>query len=242
LIGYTQQPFILNTVMLAIACGLGSGLDHSRRDSRASAYLRIDFRNFDGRQTTRTFKRRSSRFSDSLRFALRERISIQSCRRTISRRSLPRRRRQRTFGTNRRALSRYRQNPPRPEHFVENQLGKNPHDKLKPAQSSKIIISHVTYGIKLGKRSACRSGSLILFRSITARGRCIISYAKRRRKPANAEEISENDFRYPGPKPQFKEAAIMMIADSCEAAARSGRTESGKYPLYCHENHRCDSG
>ena len=35
------------------------------------------------------------------------------------------------------------------------------------------------------------------------------------------EEISENDFRYPGPKPQFKEAAIMMIADSCEAAARS---------------------
>ena len=37
----------------------------------------------------------------------------------------------------------------------------------------------------------------------------------------NPEEISENDFRYPGPKPQFREAAIMMIADSCEAAARS---------------------
>ena len=38
-----------------------------------------------------------------------------------------------------------------PEHFVENQLGKNPHDRLKPAQSAKIIISHVTYGTKLAK-------------------------------------------------------------------------------------------
>jgi putative nucleotidyltransferase with HDIG domain len=71
-----------------------------------------------------------------------------------------------------------------PEHFVENQHGKNPHDRLKPAQSAKIIISHVTYGVKLAKEMACRSALLILFRSITARARCIIFSKKRRRKRA----------------------------------------------------------
>ncbi|MGC2237664.1 MAG: HDIG domain-containing metalloprotein, partial [Pyrinomonadaceae bacterium] len=108
-----------------------------------------------------------------------------------------------------------------PEHFVENQLGKNPHDKLKPSQSAKIIISHVTYGIKLA-RDMRLPQRIIDFIPQHHGTRTLHFFLRKAQAEARDEsEISENDFRYPGPKPQFKEAAIMMIADSCEAAARS---------------------
>ena len=71
------------------------------------------------------------------------------------------------------------------------------------------------------RRSASRSRFPISSRSITARARSTSSSARRRRRPRRGEEVDEAEFRYPGPKPQFKESAIMMIADSCEAAARS---------------------
>jgi len=108
-----------------------------------------------------------------------------------------------------------------PHMFVENQTGDNPHDRLRPPQSARIITSHVTYGLKLAKEIG-------LPRQIADfipqhHGTRTLHYFLRKAQSEAAEgsPVDEREFRYPGPKPQFKEAAVMMLADSCEAAARS---------------------
>jgi len=108
-----------------------------------------------------------------------------------------------------------------PEYFVENQQGENPHDHIRPAQSARIIISHVTYGQKLAKEINLpkKISDFIPQHHGTRALHFFLRKAQSHAKPG--EVIDEKDFRYPGPKPQFKEAAIMMLADSCEAAARS---------------------
>ena len=108
-----------------------------------------------------------------------------------------------------------------PEYFVENQQGDNPHDRLRPYQSSKIITSHVTYGAKLAKEIGLpqKIADFIPQHHGTRTLHYFLRKAQAQAKPN--ETVDEADFRYPGPKPQFKEAAIMMLADSCEAAARS---------------------
>ena len=108
-----------------------------------------------------------------------------------------------------------------PEYFVENQQGDNPHDRLRPYQSAKIITSHVTYGSKLAKEIGLpqKIADFIPQHHGTRTLHYFLRKAQAQAKPN--ESVDEADFRYPGPKPQFKEAAIMMLADSCEAAARS---------------------
>lgn len=108
-----------------------------------------------------------------------------------------------------------------PEYFVENQQGDNPHDRLRPHQSAKIITSHVTYGARLAKEIGlpAKIADFIPQHHGTRTLHYFLRKAQSQAKPN--EKIDEADFRYPGPKPQFKEAAIMMLADSCEAAARS---------------------
>jgi cyclic-di-AMP phosphodiesterase PgpH len=108
-----------------------------------------------------------------------------------------------------------------PEYFVENQQGDNPHDRLRPSQSAKIITSHVTYGAKLAKEIGLpkQIADFIPQHHGTRTLHYFLRKAQSQAKPG--EVVDEKDFRYPGPKPQFKEAAIMMLADSCEAAARS---------------------
>jgi cyclic-di-AMP phosphodiesterase PgpH len=108
-----------------------------------------------------------------------------------------------------------------PEYFVENQQGVNPHDRLRPYQSAKIITSHVTYGARLAKEIGLpkKIADFIPQHHGTRTLHYFLRKAQAQAKPN--ETIDEADFRYPGPKPQFKEAAIMMLADSCEAAARS---------------------
>ena len=108
-----------------------------------------------------------------------------------------------------------------PEYFVENQQGTNPHDRLRPQQSAKIITSHVTYGAKLAKEIGLpdQIRDFIPQHHGTRTLHYFLRKAQAQAKPN--EIVDEVDFRYPGPKPQFKEAAIMMLADSCEAAARS---------------------
>jgi putative nucleotidyltransferase with HDIG domain len=108
-----------------------------------------------------------------------------------------------------------------PEYFVENQQGDNPHDHMRPTQSAKIIISHVTYGQKLAKEISLpkKIADFIPQHHGTRTLHFFLRKAQSLAKPG--ETIDEKDFRYPGPKPRFKEAAIMMLADSCEAAARS---------------------
>ena len=108
-----------------------------------------------------------------------------------------------------------------PAYFVENQQGDNPHDRLRPYQSAKIITSHVTYGSKLAKEIGLpkQIADFIPQHHGTRTLHYFVRKAQAQAKPN--ETVDEADFRYPGPKPQFKEAAIMMLADSCEAAARS---------------------
>jgi putative nucleotidyltransferase with HDIG domain len=108
-----------------------------------------------------------------------------------------------------------------PDYFVENQQGDNPHDHLRPLQSAKIITSHVTYGQKLAKEIGLpkKIADFIPQHHGTRTLHFFLRKAQALAKPG--ETIDEKDFRYPGPKPGFKEAAIMMLADSCEAAARS---------------------
>ena len=108
-----------------------------------------------------------------------------------------------------------------PEYFVENQQGENPHDHMRPSQSARIITSHVTYGMKLAKEINLpkKIADFIPQHHGTRTLHFFLRKAQSQAKPG--EVIDEKDFRYPGPKPQFKEAAIMMLADSCEAAARS---------------------
>jgi len=106
-----------------------------------------------------------------------------------------------------------------PEHFVENQSGENPHDRLRPLQSAKIITSHVTYGLRLAKEIGLpkRVADFIPQHHGT---RTLHFFLSKAQAEGNCQ-INERDFRYPGPKPQFREAAILMLTDSAEAAARS---------------------
>jgi putative nucleotidyltransferase with HDIG domain len=108
-----------------------------------------------------------------------------------------------------------------PEYFVENQHGHNPHDRLRPTNSARIIISHVTYGQKLAKEIGLPKiiADFIPQHHGTRTLHFFLRKAQAQARPG--ETVSETEFRYPGPKPQSKEAAIMMISDSCEAGARS---------------------
>ncbi|MBD0371635.1 MAG: HDIG domain-containing protein [Pyrinomonadaceae bacterium] len=108
-----------------------------------------------------------------------------------------------------------------PHMFVENQQGDNPHDRLRPTNSARIIISHVTYGQKLAKELGLPKRIADFIPQHHGTRTLHFFLRKAQAQAADNEEVDEKEFRYPGPKPQFKEAAIMMLADSCEAAARS---------------------
>src|SRR6266481_5431593 len=92
---------------------------------------------------------------------------------------------------------------------------------MRPTQSARIITSHVTYGMKLAKEINLpkQIADFIPQHHGTRTLHFFLRKAESQAKPG--ETIDEKDFRYPGPKPRFKESAIMMLADSCEAAARS---------------------
>jgi putative nucleotidyltransferase with HDIG domain len=108
-----------------------------------------------------------------------------------------------------------------PDYFVENQIGHNPHDRLRPTQSARIITSHVTYGLKLAKEIGLPKPVADFIPQHHGTRTLHFFLRKAEDEAGNGERVDEADFRYPGPKPQFKESAIMMLADSCEAAARS---------------------
>jgi putative nucleotidyltransferase with HDIG domain len=108
-----------------------------------------------------------------------------------------------------------------PDHFVENQTGGNPHDRLRPVQSAKIITTHVTYGLKLAREIGLPKRVADFIPQHHGTRTLHFFLRKAEEQAENGQEVSQTDFRYPGPKPQFKESAILMLADSCEAAARS---------------------
>ncbi|MEO8650052.1 MAG: HDIG domain-containing metalloprotein [Acidobacteriota bacterium] len=218
-IAYTQQPFILNTVLLALACGLAGGIITA---AVTSIFLPVCETMFGIMTDVKLLELSNADLPSLGQLALRApgtnqhshavgQLAEEACRAVGGNALLTR------IG----ALYHDIGKSAAPEHFVENQLGKNPHDKLKPTQSAKIIISHVTYGMKLAREIGLPQ-RIIDFIPQHHGTRTLHYFLKKAQDQARPdEEVSENDFRYPGPKPQFKEAAIMMIADSCEAGARS---------------------
>ncbi len=110
----------------------------------------------------------------------------------------------------------------KPEYFIENQAGGvNPHDNLNPYMSAKIIISHVKDGVLLAKQY--NLPQVIIDAIQQHHGTSLIKYfyEKAKETAEDPERVDENDFRYPGPKPQTKEIGIIMLADAVEAASRT---------------------
>ncbi len=113
----------------------------------------------------------------------------------------------------------------KPEYFIENQsAGVNQHDSLQPAMSTLVIIAHVKDGADLA-RSHHLPEPIIDF-IVQHHGTTLVEYfyreaARRSEEDPNGETVKDKDFRYPGPKPQTLEAAVMMLADTVESASRT---------------------
>ena len=108
-----------------------------------------------------------------------------------------------------------------PNAFVENQMDNyNIHDQLSPTESAATIIDHVEVGIKLAEDEGLPS-EIIEFIS-THHGTMLVSFFYDKAVEENGKEnVDINQFRYPGPKPNSKETALLMLADACESAVRA---------------------
>ncbi len=109
----------------------------------------------------------------------------------------------------------------KPPYFIENQLGSaSRHEQLSPAMSQLVIVGHVKDGVEIAKEFGL-PGVLRQFIE-THHGTTLIEYFYNEAVKKQGEgNVSDSEFRYPGPKPRTKEAAIVMLADACESAARS---------------------
>lgn len=118
----------------------------------------------------------------------------------------------------------------RPYFFTENRVGgANPHERLDPRTSAQIIISHVQDGLDLAERYKLPS-AIRAFIPEHHGTSLVLAFYRMAVKAAgeDAQSVREEDFRYPGPKPQTKETAILMLADGCEARVRSAEPESSE--------------
>jgi len=107
-----------------------------------------------------------------------------------------------------------------PEYFVENQLGiKSKHDGLAPSMSAIILASHVKKGRWLGEEADLPDEVLNFIEE--HHGTMTMNYFLNKAKEAGIADPSVDDYRYPGPRPQTRETAIVMLADTVEAASRT---------------------
>ncbi|MDX1666480.1 MAG: HDIG domain-containing protein [Saprospiraceae bacterium] len=114
-----------------------------------------------------------------------------------------------------------------PEYFIENQGGRNPHEEISFLESAKIIIGHVTEGIKMARKA--RLPKVLVDFISTHHGTTRTEYFYRNYLQENPEaEVDESQFRYPGPRPATKEETILMLADSIEAACKSLKSPTEK--------------
>jgi putative nucleotidyltransferase with HDIG domain len=114
----------------------------------------------------------------------------------------------------------------KPRYFIENQSGsENKHEKLAPSMSSLILISHVKDGVELGKEHKLGRELIDIIRQHHGTSLITFFYEKAKehseKKGAKSVHVKEEGFRYPGPKPQTKEAGLVMLADFVEAASRT---------------------
>jgi putative nucleotidyltransferase with HDIG domain len=112
-----------------------------------------------------------------------------------------------------------------PEFFIENQQ-QTAGDQLDPRTSAQIIISHVKEGLKLAKKYRLPREVRAFIGEHQGTGLVKYFYHQALAQADDPAQVDEADFRYPGPKPQSKETAILMLADSCEAAVRADRPTS----------------
>lgn len=107
-----------------------------------------------------------------------------------------------------------------PDYFIENQqYMANKHDKLSPSMSSLIIISHVKEGKELAKVNKIPKKIVDII--MQHHGTSLVKYFYEKAKEKNGNNIQEEEYHYPGPKPQTREAGIVMLADAVEAASRT---------------------
>ncbi|MFJ1409868.1 HD family phosphohydrolase [Capnocytophaga canimorsus] len=114
-----------------------------------------------------------------------------------------------------------------PVYFIENQKTNiNPHDCLTPTESARIIINHVAEGVEIARKHKLPERIIEFIK--THHGNSLLYYFYRKEMEQN-EQVIESDFRYAGPIPSSKETAILMMADSVEAASRSLKNPT--YPM-----------
>jgi len=108
-----------------------------------------------------------------------------------------------------------------PDGFVENQRNNiNLHEALEPSESAKLILGHVSKGIELARKNNIPE-EVIDFIPMH-HGTLAVSYFYEKAKEKYGEQnVNKDDFRYPGPKPNSKETALLMLADACESAVRA---------------------
>ena len=110
----------------------------------------------------------------------------------------------------------------KPHYFIENQLGGvNRHNNLAPAMSTLIIIGHVKDGVDLGRQHNLPERIIDLIEQHHGTTLVEYFYHQASRRTDDGSTVLEGAFRYPGPKPQSKEAAILMVADAVESASRT---------------------
>jgi hypothetical protein len=109
----------------------------------------------------------------------------------------------------------------KPLYFIENQTnGKNKHDKLAPSMSRRILIAHVKDGVEIAREN--KLGQTIVDTIQQSHGTSLISYFYEKAKQLKGDkEVNADEYRYPGPKPQTREAGLLMLADVVEAASRT---------------------
>ncbi len=112
----------------------------------------------------------------------------------------------------------------RPYFFAENQTdGENPHERLDPETSAQIITSHVKDGLQLAKKYGLPQEIRDLIPQHHGAAVASYFYHQAQQQSENPEMIPEERFRYPGPRPQSREGAILMLADGVEAISRASR-------------------
>ena len=116
-----------------------------------------------------------------------------------------------------------------PQFFIENQRGgPNPHDRLKPHQSARVIVNHVVDGAAIAEQH--QLPQCVLDGILMHHGTSLIKYfyVRALEQAAEGETVDENDFRYPGKRPTTREAGIIFLADRVEAACRSIKNPSAQ--------------
>ena len=108
-----------------------------------------------------------------------------------------------------------------PQNFVENQLSnRNVHEDLSPEESVKMILQHVEAGIKLAEENDLPK-EIVDFIPMHHGTMTMSFFYEKAKKLYGEEKVNIHDYRYPGPKPNTKETAIIMLADGCESAVRA---------------------